>query len=81
MISGEREVGIERKIARLIAARPAGAGGTNDRPACAFGYIVDERLEAIRNELAELRTLTRWLFFLVFSTFVGVVAQGVLGRT
>ncbi len=67
---------LERKVARLMAARPA-ASATSDRPACAFGYIVDERLEAIRNELAELRGMTRWLFFLVFSTFVSVIVQGI----
>ncbi|GEM_PF-3877558 len=67
---------LERKVARLLAARPAPAAA-NDRPACAFGYIVDERLEAIRNELAELRGMTRWLFFLVFSTFVSVIVQGI----
>jgi len=61
----------------LLAARPAAAAAANDRPACAFGYIVDERLEAIRNELAELRGMTRWLFFLVFSTFVSVIVQGI----
>jgi len=50
----------------------------SEKPACAYGYIVDERLEAIRAELTELRTLTRWLFFLVFSTFVSVIVQGVI---
>jgi hypothetical protein len=70
----EGEVGLEKKVARLVAGRPA----ADDKPACAFGYIVDERLEAIRADLAELRGLTRWLFFLVFSTFVSVVVQGVL---
>ncbi|NPV08266.1 MAG: hypothetical protein HPY83_09955 [Anaerolineae bacterium] len=69
-------MGLERKVARLISARPAAASVANDRPACAFGYVVDERLDAIRNELAELRTMTRWLFFLVFSTFVSVIVQG-----
>jgi len=63
-------MGLERKVARLMAARPA-ASAASDRPACAFGYI------AIRNELAELRGMTRWLFFLVFSTFVSVIVQGI----
>jgi len=67
---------LEHKVARLISARPA-ATAADDRPECAFGYIVDERLEAIRNELAELRSMTRWLFFLVFSTFVSVIVQGI----
>jgi hypothetical protein len=67
---------LERKIARLITAKSAAAAANaNDKPACAFGYIVDERLEAIRSDLAELRGLTRWLFFLVFSTFVSVIVQ------
>ena len=70
---------LERKIAQLVAGRPAAAVKGDDKPACAFGYIVDERLEAIRDDLAELRGMTRWLFFLVFSTFVGVVVQGLLG--
>lgn len=70
-------MGLERKVARLMAARPAASAAASDRPACAFGYIVDERLEAIRNELVELRGMTRWLFFLVFSTFVSVIVQGI----
>lgn len=70
-------MGLEKKVARLVAGRRA-APAADDKPACAFGYIVDERLEAIRADLAELRGLTRWLFFLVFSTFVSVVVQGVL---
>ena len=73
---------LEKKIARLVAARSVGtAAKASDKPACAFGYIVDERLEAIRDDLAELRGMTRWLFFLVFSTFVSVVAQVLLGGT
>ena len=72
---------LEHKVARLLTATrgPVAGAGPNDKPACAFGYIVDERLEAIRHDLAELRTLTRWLFFLVFSTFVGVIVQGLMG--
>ncbi|MGI6209652.1 MAG: hypothetical protein ACOYEW_15730 [Anaerolineae bacterium] len=69
-------MGLERKVARLISARPAVTASAGDRPGCAFGYVVDERLVAIRNELGELRTMTRWLFFLVFSTFVSVIVQG-----
>lgn len=69
-------MGLERKVARLMEAR-SGTQTANDRPACAFGYIVDERLEAIRSELTELRGMTRWLFFLVFSTFVSVIVQGI----
>jgi len=72
-------VTLERKIARLVRAGAAGtAMTTSEKPACAYGYIVDERLEAIRAELTGLRTLTRWLFFLVFSTFVSVIVQGVM---
>lgn len=69
---------LEKKIAPLLTARPAAAANPDDKPACAFGYIVDERLQAIRDDLAELRTLTRWLFFLVFSTFVSVIMQRLL---
>ena len=73
---------LEKKIARLVTARSTGdAVRANDKPACAFGLIVDERLEAIRSDLAELRGMTRWLFFLVFSTFVSIVAQTLLGGT
>ena len=69
---------LERKVARLMAGKAARAPA-NDKPACAFGYVVEERLEAIRADLTELRNMTRWLFFLVFSTFVGVIVQGLLG--
>ena len=69
---------LNREIARLLAANPAAKANPDDKPACAFGYIVDERLQAIRDDLAELRTMTRWLFFLVFSTFVSVIVQRLL---
>jgi len=69
---------LARKVGQLLAAKSV-VRNTDGSPACAFGLIVDERLEGMRQDLADLRGMTRWLFFLVFSTFVSVVAQVLLG--
>lgn len=70
MGSGRR---IGRALARLFMATRRDGDRPVAEPGCEYGLMVDERLKAMAQSLEEMKTILRWLFFLVIGTCIVLV--------
>ena len=44
-------------------------------PACSFGWLIDERLQDLQEDVTDLKATSRWLLYLVAGTIIAAMLK------